>query len=62
MIPALAFVLPQYVIAAFEELCDELPAESQPVVDYFEDTYVSRPQHRGRRPHIFGNDLWNMFD
>ena len=49
-------------IAAFEELCDELPAESQPVVDYFEDTYVGRPQHRGRRPPIFGNDLWNMFD
>ena len=45
-----------------EELSDELPAESQPFVDYFEDTYVDRPQHRGRHPPIFGNDLWNMFD
>ena len=61
IIPALAFVPPQDVIAAFEELCDELPAESQPVVDYFEDTYISRPQQWGRPP-IFGNDLWNMFD
>ena len=62
MIPALAFVPPQDVIATFEELCDELPAESQPVIDYFEDTYVGRPQYRGRRPPIIGNDLWNMFD
>ena len=60
MIPALAPL--QDVIAAFEELCDELPAKSQPVVDHFEDTYVGRPQHWGRRPPIFGNDLWNMFD
>ena len=57
MIPALAFVPPQDVIAAFEELSDELPAESQPVVDYFEETFVSRPLPRGRRPPIFGNDL-----
>ena len=55
MIPALVFVPPQDVIAAFEELCDE------PVVDYFEDTYMGRPQHRGRHPPIFENDLWNMF-
>ena len=62
MIPALAFVLPQDLIAAFKELRDELSAESQPVVDYFEDTYVGRPQHRGHHPPVFGNDLWNMFD
>ena len=48
MIPALTFVLPQDVIAAFEE--------------YFEDTYAGRSQHQRRRPPIFGNDLWNMFD
>ena len=45
MIPALAFVHPQDVIAAFAVLSDKLPAESQPVFDYFEDTYVGRPQH-----------------
>ena len=49
MIAALAFVPPKDVVASFEALSDHLPAELDPVLDYFEDTYIGRPDRRGNR-------------
>jgi hypothetical protein len=62
MVAALAFVPPNDVIAAFEELCEQILPDSQAFVDYFEDTYIGRPQRRGRRAPMFRNEVWNMFD
>ncbi|KAK4872264.1 hypothetical protein RN001_016388 [Aquatica leii] len=46
LLSAIAFVPTQYVVEAFEMLCDDdiLPPELQPIVDYFEDTWIRRPQ------------------
>ncbi|KAG1671225.1 Megakaryocyte-associated tyrosine-protein kinase [Nymphon striatum] len=63
MISALAFVPSQDVSDAFEELSDYLPNVLQPVLDYFEDNYIDRPDRRGvRRNHMFAMELWNMHD
>ena len=63
MIPALAFVPTQDVSDAFEELSDYLPNVLQPVLDYFEDNYIGRPDRRGvRRNPLFAIELWNMHD
>jgi len=61
MIPALAFVLTDDVAGAFEELSEILPPESRPVADYFEDTYIGRPQRRGRRQPTYAIGMWNMY-
>ena len=60
MIPALAFVPIQDVIKAFDALSEILPGEAQPILDYFEDNYLGRPQRHGRRQPTFTIDLWNM--
>jgi hypothetical protein len=62
MISALAFVPPADVTEAFEVLCDHVPRELHPVMDYFEDNYIGRLTRRGvRRPPLFPIDLWNVF-
>jgi len=43
MIPALAFVALQDLEASFQELSDNSPPELQPVLDWMEDNYISRP-------------------
>ncbi|KAJ8966769.1 hypothetical protein NQ314_003323 [Rhamnusium bicolor] len=42
LLPALAFAPVGSAIEAFEPICDEngFPCEVQPVVDYFEDTWI----------------------
>ena len=61
MIPALAFVPPQDVSDAFEELSDYLHDALQPVMDYFEDNYIERPgRRRIRRNPTFPIELWNV--
>ena len=43
MIPALAFVPEDAVEEAFETLADNISADAQPILDYFEDTFIGRP-------------------
>jgi len=60
MIPALAFVPTVDVVEAFEELSEILPPECRPITDYFEDSYIGRPQRRGRRQSTYALGMWNM--
>lgn len=65
MLSGLAFVPVPEVIAAFDRLCDSgmFPAEAQPVLDYFEDNWIGRPQRRNRRrAPRFQHSLWNCYD
>ena len=63
MISALAFVPPADVVTLFETLTGELPNVLIPVLDYFEDTYIGRPDRRGvRRAPLFPIHLWNQYD
>ena len=63
MISALAFVPPADVVGAFETLSNELPDVLNPILDYFEDNYIGRPDRRGaRRAAIFPILLWNQYD
>lgn len=63
MLPALAFVPEEHVIQYFEVLCDEnvFPEEAQPIIDYFEDTWIGRPNRRHRRPPRFPLSMWNCY-
>ena len=58
MISAIAFVPPADVPDAFEALSEEVVPELTPILDYFEDNYIGRPDRRGiRRAPLFGIDL-----
>ncbi|XP_064090758.1 uncharacterized protein LOC135204520 [Macrobrachium nipponense] len=59
MIPALAFVPPEKVIEAFEKLQETLPPEA--IIDYFEDTYISRRRRHTRRQPPFPVSMWSMY-
>ena len=67
MIAAPAFVPPQDVINAFEQLADIIRNEHQAglddVLDYFEGSYIGTFQRNApRRPPLFPIELWNMFN
>ena len=47
MIPALAFV-PERDVKAFGELENGMDAALEPVLDYFESTYIGQPRRNGR--------------
>lgn len=65
---ALAFLPVEQVVDAFERLTEEdaaiFPQELEPVLDYFEDTWIGRYQRgrRNRRAPRFDLQLWNCFD
>lgn len=64
-IPALAFVPPPDVARAFEELTENpnFPDEILPIANYFEDTYIGRPQRGNRRRvPIFPIPIWNVYE
>ncbi|XP_030833106.1 uncharacterized protein LOC115920726 [Strongylocentrotus purpuratus] len=65
MIGAIAFVPVEDTVEAFEALAGIARAELQPVLNYFEDTYVGRPQRaagHGRQAARFPPIMWNMFN
>ena len=61
MISAIAFVPPADVPDAFDALSDEVVLELTPILDYFEDNYIGRPDRRGiRHAPLFGIGLRNQ--
>ena len=61
MIPSLAFVPVDDIIDSFVELANALPDELQPILDYFEDTYIG-PMRRGRRrAPMFSPTMWSTY-
>ena len=64
-LPSLAFVPVEDVVLAFEELLSrvDFPLESQPVLDYFEDTWIGRPTRGNkRRPPRTPHSMWSCYD
>ena len=62
MLSALAFMPVSDVIVAFNTHCNIglFPDDAQPVLDYFENAWIGRPQRRnGRRAPRFQRSLWN---
>jgi len=68
MLPALTFVPSQNVTTAFEELMDDIffvdnQVVLQALTEHFEDTWIGRPQRRGRiRLPIHSISLWNFYN
>ena len=63
MIGALAFVPLADVPDAFDSLAAHVPDELVPVLNYFEDIYIGRPNRRGARHNpLFQIVFWNMYD
>ena len=65
MLSALAFLPPNRVVEGFNMLIDSeiIPHEAENVLDYFEDTWIGRPDRRGRRRGPkFNIDIWSCYD
>ncbi|KAJ3640461.1 hypothetical protein Zmor_003755 [Zophobas morio] len=63
MITSLAFVLFEDIDGAIETLSEQIPQELQPILNWFEDFYVERPNRRGvsRRNPMFPPKTWNLY-
>lgn len=64
MITSMAFIPLIDLEAALEELGNHLPNDLQPILDWFEDTYIGRRNRRGngRRPPLFPVEMWNVYE
>lgn len=64
MLSAIAFVPPASVVHVFETLVDNdvFPPEAQEVIDYFEDTWIGRPNRRQRRPPQYPIEMWSVYE
>ena len=60
MLAALAFVPVDDIVESFEHLAASMPDETQPITDYFEDTYIGRRQRHGRRQPPFAHTMWSV--
>lgn len=66
MISALAFIPPERLEDALRELKEELPAELQTTLDYFEDNYMGRLRVQSdgscsRREALFPVTMWSVY-
>ena len=61
MLLALAFVPADEIVTAFETVIENIPENFEPLVDYFEDTWIGRPFRRGRRNPTFPPDMWSVY-
>ena len=59
-IGALAFLQPGDVQQGFDDLYGALPSTFEPLLDYFEDTYIGRRKPNGRATPRYPIGLWNM--
>ena len=67
LLAALAFLPPDEITQAFEELLDtledlQMEQEMEELYCYFEDTYIGRPQRTGgrRKPPLFAPMIWSV--
>ncbi|XP_068240002.1 uncharacterized protein [Palaemon carinicauda] len=67
LLAALAFLDPDDITKAFEELLDtlqdlQMEQEMEELYCYFEDTYIGRPQRTGgrRKPPLFSPMMWSV--
>lgn len=62
MITALCFVPVDDLDTHVDSLAGNLPEELIPVLNWFEDNYIGRPNRRGagRRSPLFPTEMWNM--
>ncbi len=59
---ALAFLQPSDVSQGFDDLYSTLPQILEPLLDYFEDTYIGRRRPNGRATPRYSIELWNMYE
>jgi hypothetical protein len=62
MLPALAFVPEDDVVNAFDEIVLHCGPAEQPILDYFEHTYVGQVRAGVRQEPLFPIELWNVSD
>ena len=63
MLPSLAYLPPQYVVTAFEQLKSQFPTEALPLYSYFENTYVGKKDQFGYCDlPLFPIPMWNNFN
>jgi len=62
VLAAIAFVPVADAVDAFDTVVDAgYPDRAEPVVNYFEDNFIGRPDRRGtRRNPVFPLSLWNV--
>ena len=62
MISALAFVPVQDVVRSFVMLCNHCGAQEQPILQYFESTYIGELRAGVRANPLFPHDIGNVYD
>ena len=63
MLPSLAYLPPQYVVTAFEQLKSQFPTEALPLYSDFENTYVGKKDQLGYCDlPLFPIPMWNNFN
>jgi len=70
MLYSLAYLQPSDIPTALELIRASMPAAGQPLITYFDNTYVNGPTVRGtaedsgtvRRPPMFPPQMWNVVD
>ena len=62
MLAALAFVPANLVLHYFENFSDDIPAELEPLYDYFKDNYLRHPARHGQqRAPNFAIEMWSVY-